>query len=62
MTSNEKGWHYLVAKLLPALLRGKTSKHDGNFCCLNYLSSFTTENCENVKIKIFSNLVMTLKY
>ena len=44
MTSNEKGWHYLAAKVLPALLRGITSKHDGNFYCLNSLRSFATEN------------------
>ena len=51
------------SKKLPALLRGVTSKHHGDFYCLNYLHSFATENkrefhknvCEN---KDFCNFVM----
>ena len=31
-------------KKLPALLRGITSKHDGNFNCLNFLHSYRTKN------------------
>ena len=34
----EKGWHYLAVKKLSALLRGITSKHNGN------LDYFRTEN------------------
>ena len=46
MIPNEekKGRHYLAVKMLSALLYGKTSKHKGDFYCLNYLNSFRTEN------------------
>ena len=54
ITDGEK-WHYLAIKTLSALFRGITSKHDGDFYCLNYFRSYTTENklkkhknvCEN---------------
>ena len=39
----EKGWHCLVKKLSALLLR-ITSKHYGNFYCLNCLHSFRAEN------------------
>ena len=51
MLPNEKGWHYLAAKKKQnkktkqiALWRGITSKHHGDFYCLNCLHSFATEN------------------
>ena len=37
-------WHYFAVKRLSALLRGITSKHQGNFYFLNRLHSFATEN------------------
>ena len=40
---NER-WHYLAVKRLSALLHGISSKHNGNFYCLNCLDSFRTEN------------------
>ena len=51
------------SKKLSALLIGITSKHKGNFYCLNSLHSFRTKNklesykkaCEN---KDFCNIVM----
>ena len=43
ITDGEK-WHYLAVKKLSALLKGKTSKHDGDFYCLNCLHSYRTEN------------------
>ena len=54
VTDGEK-WHYLAVKGLFALLRGTTSKHAGDFYCLNYFHSYTTKNklkkhknvCEN---------------
>ena len=54
ITDGEK-WHYLAVKKLSALLRRKTSKHDGDFYCLNCFHSYATENkfenhkniCEN---------------
>ena len=35
MISNGEKWHYLAVKKLLALLRGITSKHHGDFYCLN---------------------------
>ena len=50
MITNNKKWHYLFVKILFALLKGITSKHDGGFYCLNCFYSFTTENAlENIK-------------
>ena len=43
ITDNEK-WHYLSVKSLPALLRGITSNHNGDFYCLNYFHSYGTKN------------------
>ena len=40
----EEGQHYLAVKKLSALLRGITSKHKGDFYCLNCSHSFRTEN------------------
>ena len=61
MIPNEEkeGWHYLAS----ALLHGITSKHEGDFYCLNCLHSFRTENklkshekvCKN---KDFCGIVM----
>ena len=63
MIPNEEkeGWHYLAAKNLSALLHGITSKHRGDFYCLNCLHSFRTKISlspmkKNVKIKIFVEL------
>ena len=50
-----KKWHYLAAKSLSALFRGITSNNNGDFFCLNFFHSCTTENklkkhkkvCEN---------------
>ena len=67
MIPNGKGWHYLAVKKLSALSRGVTSKHYGDFYCLNCLHSFVTEKrleshkkaCEN---KDFYNVIMPSKY
>ena len=58
--------HYLVVKKLSALLRGITSKDQGDLYCLNCFYSFTTENKLNrikqyFKIKIFAVLECLLK-
>ena len=66
MVSKRERWHYLAIKKLSALLRGITSKHHGNFYCLNCLHSFETENkreshkkaCGN---KDFCNVVMSFE-
>ena len=46
ITNEEKEglWHYIAVKKLSTLLRGITSKHHGDFYCLNCLHSFRTEN------------------
>ena len=66
MISNQKkeSWHYLAVKELSILLREITSKHHGNFHCLNCLHSFRTKNklkyhekvCKN---KDFCGIVMS---
>ena len=43
-SEEKEGWHYLAVKKLSALLRGITSKNQGDFYCLNCLDSFRTEN------------------
>ena len=48
-------WHYLALKILSALFKGITSKHDGDVDCLNCFCSYRTKNnlkkhkklCEN---------------
>ena len=44
MITDGKKWRYLAVKRLSALLKGITSKHDGDFYCLNCFYSFTTKN------------------
>ena len=59
ITDGEK-WHYLALKSEPILfngkscnrpiksvsklLRGKSSNHNGDYCCLNCFNSYSTEN------------------
>ena len=43
MITDVEKWHYLAVKNLPALLREKTRKYDGDYC-LNFLHSFRTKN------------------
>ena len=42
--SKGEKWHYLAVKKLSVLLRGITSKHHGDFYCLNCFHSFQTGN------------------
>ena len=44
MITDRKKWHYLAAKSLSALLRGKISNHNGDFYCLNCFHSYSAEN------------------
>ena len=44
MIPNGEEWYYFLVKKLSALLRRITSKHHGDFYCLNCLHSFATEN------------------
>ena len=61
MVTNLEGWHYLAVKKLSALLWRITSKHHDDFCYLNGLHSFATENkCESLS-KDFCNVVIPSK-
>ena len=59
MIPNEEEWHDFAVKELSALLRRITSKHHGDFYCLNCLYSFSTKTklewhkkvCENKKFE-----------
>ena len=44
MISNGENWLYLTVKNLSRLLRGITSNHVGDFCCLNCFHSYRTKN------------------
>ena len=66
MILNGEGWHYLAVKKLSALLKGITSKHHGDFCCLNCLNSILTENKRESHKKVckdqdFCNIAMLKK-
>ena len=43
ITDSEK-WHYLATKSFPALPRGITSNHHGDFYCSNCFHSYCTDN------------------
>ena len=54
---SEERWHYLGVKKLSALLRGITSKNDGDFYCLNCLHSFRTKkNSSGIKEYVKINI------
>ena len=75
LITDGKKWHYLAVKSLPALLKGITSKHDGDFYCLNCFRACTTKNrlekhkkmCENhdyccVKMPEEDNKILKYKH
>ena len=37
-------WHYIAIKNIPALLRGVSSTHDGDYYCVNCFHSYRTES------------------
>ena len=43
ITDGEK-WHYLTVKSLSGFLRGITSNHVGDFCCLNCFCAYSIKN------------------
>ena len=55
MITNGEKWHYLTVKNLPGLLRGITSTHHGDFCCLNCFRSYRTVNKFELHKKICEN-------
>ena len=44
MINDSEKAHYLAVKSSSALFRGITSKHEGDFYCLNCFRSYATEN------------------
>ena len=44
MITDSKKWQYLAVKSLSALLRRITSKHDGDFYCLNCFHAHNTKD------------------
>ena len=48
-------WYYLAVKKLPTSLRGRTSKHHGDFYCFNCLHSFRTENKLKSHVRVCKN-------
>ena len=63
ISNGEKQWYYLAVKTLSALLRGITSKHYGDFYCLNCLHYFRTKNKVELHKKVcqkkdFCNVIM----
>ena len=43
MITDGKIWHYFTVKKLSALLTEITSKHVGDFYCLNYFHPYSTK-------------------
>ena len=57
ITDGEK-WQHLAVKSLSALLRGITSKHEGDFYCLNCFRSYSTKH----KLKKHKNVCKNHNY
>ena len=55
MITDGKKWHCLDVKKISALFTGITSKHKGDFYCLNCLNSYTTENLNLYRTEIINN-------
>ena len=55
MIPHEKDWHYLAVKKLSALLKGITSKHNGDLYCLSNLQFLRTENKLECHEKVCKN-------
>ena len=57
ITGGEK-WRYLAVEKLSTLLRGMTSKHEGDFDCLNSFHSYSTKD----KLKKHQNVCKNYDY
>ena len=55
MITDGKKWHYLAVKSLSALFKGVTSKHKGDFYCLNCFQSYATERELKKQKKVSQN-------
>ena len=49
LNEEKEGWYHLAVENLSALLRGLTSKHHGDFYCLNCFHYFRAENLSLTK-------------
>ena len=43
ITDGKCTWHYIAIKSIPALLKGVSSKHNGDFYCLKCFNSYRTK-------------------
>ena len=55
MITDGQKWHYLVVKRLSALFREIKGNNHGDFYCLNYFQSYTTENQLKKYKKFYEN-------
>ena len=55
ITDKNNRWHYLAVKSLPALFKGITSSHNGDFYCLNCFHSYRTLNKLKKHEKVCNN-------
>ena len=55
ITHDDNRWHYLEVKSLPALFRGITWNHQGDFYCLNCFHSYRTLNKLKKHEKVSNN-------
>ena len=60
MTTDGKKWYYLAVKSVPALLRGITSNHDGNFYCLNCFHSYSTKKNNSKSMKEYAVIMIII--
>ena len=58
MITDSKKWHYFAVKKISALFCKITSKHDGDFYCLNCFHSLSKEN----KLKEHENICKNYHY
>ena len=61
ITDGEK-WHYLTVRKLNALLKGVTSRHNGDYYCLNCFHSYATKKTlKNIKKYVKIMIIVILK-
>ena len=59
MISDGEKFHYLAVTNLSGLLQGNSSKHEGDFYCLNCFNSYTSENkLKNMKKYVIITIVV----
>ena len=61
MITDGKKWHYFAVKKLSAPLRGITSKHEGDFYCLNCSQFALTVALNYQNIKNYSERISKIR-